>query len=745
MGQRSLRWPFQLRKKGLEPNDSQRKIWCPSSKEYLEHYAQAGEVESIEDSELEEKAHQLVEACKDIMVSSKGNQKVEDLERVSKSNDADVYALRDTLLQAVKDHKLDPRFIDCLTSISILSAGDASDDLSDLLKKKEQSRLRQVVFNCLKGIWESGIGGEVLKIALDSVKSRIDRFKAKGFLRETEKQLDQQVFRVSARFASCYIAVCECLREKADLERLVLEVAEDASASGALWIEPALSIDLYADQFGGVEATLHLLFQAAEAAEEATQVAMGFIVAAERHLPVARAEALAKKDLIQVIEEKENIGVRQVLGPIEGRRTKLVIGAALESLGGKGTSRQVIEWIEQHPEELEKLREVKLNKHVRDGHRRPVWHSTVTSSMHHFRKVTRPGQPVLYLAENAEMPEALPAIQDAAPKPRASRMGPLTPCFFLLLFLLFLLTILLDPPRAKRPAEKAEKAAPEKRKAKPKRARKAKTVAPAAEPPVEPVEPAAEPPVQPPGPPRAPEASAPSAKRAKKNDDPLSSALDAALAAAMMAAMGKAGRTEGYGNDALQAEVARLQQELLEANRRNSQLLAKVAQLQEEVTVAKMLGMQQAGGCFNGETHLLQAMCTSRSAALMRIVRRKVNILFLGCLLGIATSLHGCSDEATSSASRATRGCRATGAVEAAVEQARDEAMKEGEALKGVQDAVNIISRKRRSLQMREGKQKETRRRLWKMLRRSSKNKRPLNKQRLQWSTGRSPRKAPAF
>lgn len=54
----------------------------------------------------------------------------------------------------------------------------------------------------------------------------------------------------------------------------------------------------------------------------------------------------------------------------------------------------------------------------------------------------------------------------------------------------------------------------------------------------------------------------------------------------------------------------------------------------------------------------------------MRIVRRKVNILFLGCLLGIATSLHGCSDEA-------------------AVEQARDEAMKEGEALKGVQDAVS--------------------------------------------------------
>lgn len=34
------------------------------------------------------------------------------------------------------------------------------------------------------------------------------------------------------RFASCYIAVCECLREESDLQRLVLEVAEDAAKSG---------------------------------------------------------------------------------------------------------------------------------------------------------------------------------------------------------------------------------------------------------------------------------------------------------------------------------------------------------------------------------------------------------------------------------------------------------------------------------------------------------------------------------
>ena len=35
------------------------------------------------------------------------------------------------------------------------------------------------------------------------------------------------------RFARCYIAVCECLREEEDLRRLVREVAEDSAKSGA--------------------------------------------------------------------------------------------------------------------------------------------------------------------------------------------------------------------------------------------------------------------------------------------------------------------------------------------------------------------------------------------------------------------------------------------------------------------------------------------------------------------------------
>jgi len=95
-------------------------------------------------------------------------------------------------------------------------------------------------------------------------------------------------------FAACYMAVCECLREEDDLFRLVREVAEDAAASGAIWIEAALSFVLYAHRFGGLEATLKLLLRAAEAAEEVTGVGIAFIVAAERHLPPSEALDLAK-------------------------------------------------------------------------------------------------------------------------------------------------------------------------------------------------------------------------------------------------------------------------------------------------------------------------------------------------------------------------------------------------------------------------------------------------------------------
>lgn len=101
-------------------------------------------------------------------------------------------------------------------------------------------------------------------------------------------------FQDFSNFVEMYVAACECLREEADLFRLVQEVAEDAKASGATWIEPALSISVYADRFGGVVPTLGILMRAAEAAETATGVGIGYIIACERHFPVAQAEGLAQ-------------------------------------------------------------------------------------------------------------------------------------------------------------------------------------------------------------------------------------------------------------------------------------------------------------------------------------------------------------------------------------------------------------------------------------------------------------------
>lgn len=111
-----------------------------------------------------------------------------------------------------------------------------------------------------------------------------------------ERPADTQGQRFSdfGPFAAAYITVCECLREEADLFRLVREVAEDALASGACWIEPALSSHYYASRFGGMKCALEILLRAAEAAEDATGVGIGFVVSAERNLPPSEAEELAR-------------------------------------------------------------------------------------------------------------------------------------------------------------------------------------------------------------------------------------------------------------------------------------------------------------------------------------------------------------------------------------------------------------------------------------------------------------------
>lgn len=98
-------------------------------------------------------------------------------------------------------------------------------------------------------------------------------------------------------FLKMYWAACACIRTRDDLARLILEIAEDAAAHGVWWIEPAFDAERYstlrADSphqlFKTQEEGWLFALEAAEAAEQATGVGIGFISAADRMTPVERA------------------------------------------------------------------------------------------------------------------------------------------------------------------------------------------------------------------------------------------------------------------------------------------------------------------------------------------------------------------------------------------------------------------------------------------------------------------------
>ena len=104
----------------------------------------------------------------------------------------------------------------------------------------------------------------------------------------------RQRFKDFSGFVDVYVAACQCLKEEADIRRLVREVAEDAKKSGAVWIEVAPSFTFYADKFGGLRETLKLLVDAAEEAEKVTSVGIGYVISVERHLSLEEAKKLAE-------------------------------------------------------------------------------------------------------------------------------------------------------------------------------------------------------------------------------------------------------------------------------------------------------------------------------------------------------------------------------------------------------------------------------------------------------------------
>jgi adenosine deaminase len=96
------------------------------------------------------------------------------------------------------------------------------------------------------------------------------------------------------RFQRLYDTARSVLRTEADIRRLVLEAAEDDHAEGSGWLEIQVDPTTYATWLGGLTATTELILDAARAAERATGVGIGVVIAANRTRHPLDARTLAR-------------------------------------------------------------------------------------------------------------------------------------------------------------------------------------------------------------------------------------------------------------------------------------------------------------------------------------------------------------------------------------------------------------------------------------------------------------------
>lgn len=131
-------------------------------------------------------------------------------------------------------------------------------------------------------------------------------------------------------FNALYWAATHCLRTREDLARLVMEVAEDAAREGVRWIEPAFDAERYStlraegpfrlfeDQTEG----WRFVFEAAEAAERATGVGIGFMSAIDRTRALDSAMARARVTAA-LVRSGEHL-IESGMPDFEGRHPALV-------------------------------------------------------------------------------------------------------------------------------------------------------------------------------------------------------------------------------------------------------------------------------------------------------------------------------------------------------------------------------------------------------------------------------------
>jgi len=96
------------------------------------------------------------------------------------------------------------------------------------------------------------------------------------------------------RFQRLYDTARSVVRTEADIRRLVLEAAEDDRAEGSGWLEIQVDPTTYATWLGGLTPTTELILDAARAAEAATGVGIGVVIAANRTRHPLDARTLAR-------------------------------------------------------------------------------------------------------------------------------------------------------------------------------------------------------------------------------------------------------------------------------------------------------------------------------------------------------------------------------------------------------------------------------------------------------------------
>ena len=96
------------------------------------------------------------------------------------------------------------------------------------------------------------------------------------------------------RFQRLYDAARACVRDEADLRRIVREAAEDDAAEGSRWLEIQVDPTSYAPFVGGITPALEIVLDEAAAASEAGSTQVAVIVAASRIRHPLDARTLAR-------------------------------------------------------------------------------------------------------------------------------------------------------------------------------------------------------------------------------------------------------------------------------------------------------------------------------------------------------------------------------------------------------------------------------------------------------------------